>query len=244
MFNFTAKTIYTGLGRCISVLLALAICAMGASAVWMYAYSNTTAIGAADIYWVFYLHIVATAIALGCYLLMALSGIGVVFFNLKLWAVVVSQACAPTGFLMTVFAIVAGALFGRPMWGQYWVWDSRLTALLILLIFFFAFLTLSASRVSFERERNLRRASISSLVGLFIISGCFLGFDLFSPMVHDLDNSLIRSNGLDAQVLMTLYSLMLGFYALAMIFARSRTVILERQRRAVWALEAALEGTL
>ena len=63
-------------------------------------------------------------------------------------------------------------------------------------------------------------------------------------MVHDLDNSLIRSNGLDAQVLMTLYSLMLGFYTLAMVFARSRTVILERERRAVWALDAALEGTL
>ena len=98
--------------------------------------------------------------------------------------------------------------------------------------------------MSFERDRNIRRASISSLVGLFVIPACFLGFDLFSPMVHDLDNSLIRSNGLDAQVLMTLYSLMLGFYTLAMVFARSRTVILERERRAVWALDAALEGTL
>ena len=104
MFNFTPKTIYTALGRCITVLLALAVCAMGASAVWMNAFSNTTAIGAADIYWVFYLHIVATAIALICYCLIALSGIIVVFFNLKLWAVVLSQACAPTGFLM-IFGI-------------------------------------------------------------------------------------------------------------------------------------------
>ena len=63
-------------------------------------------------------------------------------------------------------------------------------------------------------------------------------------MAHDLENSLIRSNGRDAYVLMSLFMLNLFTYSLAMALSRCRTVILERERRAIWAQDAALEGEL
>lgn len=158
--------------------------------------------------------------------------------------IVISHGCAPSGFVMTIFALGSGALFGRPLWGAYWIWDSRLTALLILLFFFAAFISLSASRVSSRREVNDKRAAVSAIIGFILIPLLYVFFDLFTPMAHDLDNSLLRSNGRDAYILMALFGVNLISYSTAMICSRCRTVILERQRRAVWSQEAALEGEL
>ena len=130
------------------------------------------------------------------------------------------------------------------MWGAYWIWDSRLTALLILLVFFAAFISLSASKVNHKREVNDKRASISAILGVIVVPVLYVFFDLFTPMAHDLENSLIRSNGRDAYVLMSLFMLNLFTYSLAMALSRCRTVILERERRAIWAQDAALEGEL
>ena len=116
--------------------------------------------------------------------------------------------------------------------------------MLILLFFFAAFISLSASRVNNSRELNDKKAAISALLGLVLIPGLYFFFDLFTPMAHDLDNSLLRSNGRDAYILMSLFGLNLFCYALAMSLGRCRTVILEREKRAVWAQEAALEGEL
>ena len=146
--------------------------------------------------------------------------------------------------VMTLFSLGAGALFGRPMWGAYWIWDSRLTALLILLVFFAAFISLSASKVNHKREVNDKRASISAILGVIVVPVLYVFFDLFTPMAHDLENSLIRSNGRDAYVLMSLFMLNLFTYSLAMALSRCRTVIVERERRAIWAQDAALEGEL
>ena len=217
---------------------------MAAALLWMLGYSDTTAIGQADIYWVFYLHIAATAAALCCYGIVALSSL-FQFFNPKgLMPIVFSHGFAPSGFVMTLFALGSGALFGRPMWGAYWIWDSRLTALLILLFFFGAFISLSVSKVNNRQDLNDRKAAASALLGVVVIPVLYVFFDLYTPMAHDLDNSLLRSNGRDAYVLMFLFSVNLFTYMLAMSLSRCRDVILERERRATWAQDAAIEGEL
>ncbi len=158
--------------------------------------------------------------------------------------IVFSHGFAPSGFVMTLFALGSGALFGRPMWGAYWIWDSRLTALLILLFFFGAFISLSVSKVNNRQDLNDRKAAASALLGVVVIPVLYVFFDLYTPMAHDLDNSLLRSNGRDAYVLMFLFTVNLFTYMFAMSLSRCRNVILERERRATWAQDAAIEGEL
>ena len=129
------KTYYFSFARFIPLLLLISVASMAAALLWMLSYSDTTAIGQADIYWVFYLHIAATIVALICYTVMAVSSLMHLSNPEALMPIVISHGCAPSGFVMTIFALGSGALFGRPLWGAYWIWDSRLTALLILLFF-------------------------------------------------------------------------------------------------------------
>lgn len=238
------KTYYSFFAKFIPALLLISVGSLAAALLWMLSYSDTTAIGQADIYWVFYLHLAASVTAIFCYCVVVLGSVFHLLHNKTLMPIVFSHGFAPSGFVMTLFALGSGALFGRPMWGAFWIWDSRLTALLILLFFFAAFISLSASRVNNSRELNDKKAAISALLGLVLIPGLYFFFDLFTPMAHDLDNSLLRSNGRDAYILMSLFAVNLFCYALAMSLGRCRTVILEREKRAVWAQEAALEGEL
>ncbi len=238
------KTYYFSFAKFIPILLLISVASMAAALLWMLSYSDTTAIGQADIYWVFYLHIAAAGVALLSYGVVCLASLMQLANPQALMPIVFSHGFAPSGFVMTLFSLGAGALFGRPMWGAYWIWDSRLTALLILLVFFAAFISLSASKVNHKREVNDKRASISAILGVIVVPVLYVFFDLFTPMAHDLENSLIRSNGRDAYVLMSLFMLNLFTYSLAMALSRCRTVILERERRAIWAQDAALEGEL
>jgi heme exporter protein C len=75
-----------------------------------------------------------------------------------------AQAAAPLGAAFTVLALATGALWGRPMWGAWWVWDARLTSVLVLLLFYLAYMAL---RASLDDEAKAARAgAILALVGV------------------------------------------------------------------------------
>ena len=103
---------------------------------------------------------------------------------------------------------------------------------------------MSVSKVNNRQDLNDRKAAASALLGVVVIPVLYVFFDLYTPMAHDLDNSLLRSNGRDAYVLMFLFTVNLFTYMFAMSLSRCRNVILERERRATWAQDAAIEGEL
>ena len=75
-----------------------------------------------------------------------------------------AQAAAPLGAAFTVLALATGSLWGRPMWGTWWVWDARLTSVLVLLLFYLAYMAL---RASLDDEAKAARAgAILALVGV------------------------------------------------------------------------------
>jgi heme exporter protein C len=75
-----------------------------------------------------------------------------------------AQAAAPLGAAFTFLALVTGSLWGRPMWGAWWVWDARLTSVLVLFLFYIAYLALRASID--DEAKGARAAAILALVGL------------------------------------------------------------------------------
>ena len=242
--NLAPKNFYLMAGSVIPKLLVFAGALLVACIVWMFAFSSTTAIGTADIYWVFYAHLAASVVSVGSFFMLAIMSLVMILRKDSTLTAALTMAIAPTGILMTVFAIGAGALFGRTLWGVYWVWDLRLTGLLIQMLFFFAFITIANTPgLSLQRQNDVRAGWVA-IFGAVLLPVAYFGFDLVTPMQHDLGNSLGRSSGQDAPILISIMLGMFITYATAMILARTRTVILEREHRAVWAQDDALEGVL
>jgi len=112
---------------------------------------------------IMFIHVPSAWLAMFCYTLIALSSIGSLIWRHPL-ADVSAKAAAPIGAAFTLLALITGSLWGKPMWGTYWVWDARLTSVLVL---FFLYLGLIALWQSIEEpSRAGRAAAILSIVGL------------------------------------------------------------------------------
>jgi heme exporter protein C len=115
---------------------------------------------------IMYIHVPAAWLAMFIYALIALSSFGLLVFRHPL-ADVSAKAAAPIGATFTFLALATGSLWGKPMWGTFWVWDPRLTSVLIL---FFLYLGLIALRSSIEDEALAAKlTAVLSLVGIAIL---------------------------------------------------------------------------
>ena len=115
---------------------------------------------------IMFIHVPSAWLAMMGYALIAVSSFGLLVFRHPL-ADVSAKAAAPLGAAFTFLALVTGSLWGRPMWGTYWVWDARLTSVLIL---FFLYLGLMALRSSLEDEALAAKlTAILALVGVVML---------------------------------------------------------------------------
>jgi len=113
-------------------------------------------------YRIIFVHVPTAALSLSIYTGMAICGAIFLIWRMKL-AAMVARACAPVGAAYTFLSLVTGALWGKPMWGTYWVWDARLTSQLILL---FLYLGVMALQEAIEdREQGARAAGLLAVVG-------------------------------------------------------------------------------
>ena len=111
---------------------------------------------------IMFIHVPAAWIAMMAYVCLAgASLMGLVFRHAL--ADAAARACAPLGAAFTALALITGSLWGRPMWGAWWVWDARLTSVLVLFLFYLGYMALQAA---IEDEAKADRASaILALVG-------------------------------------------------------------------------------
>jgi heme exporter protein C len=174
--------------------------------------------------------------AMFLYLVMAFwAGMGLVF-NTRLSAMLAS-AIAPTGALMAFIALWTGALWGRPTWGAYWVWDARLTSTLILLFLYLGFIALQAAID--EPRRADKAAAVLALVGVVNVPIIYFSVQWWNTL-HQ--GSSIKPTGATMAAPMLAGMLLMVFafwmYAIAAILTRVRALLLERERRNAWAQEA------
>lgn len=115
---------------------------------------------------IMFIHVPCAWLAMATYMLIAVSSAGLLIFRHPL-ADVSAKAAAPIGAAFTLLALLTGSLWGKPMWGAYWVWDARLTSVLIL---FFLYLGLIALRSSLDDEALAGRlTAVLALVGIVIL---------------------------------------------------------------------------
>ena len=112
---------------------------------------------------IMFIHVPAAIMAMFAYVCLGVASLLALVFRHTL-ADAAAQAAAPIGAALTFLALATGSLWGRPMWGAWWVWDARLTSVLALFLFYVAYLALRASID--DEAKGARAAAILALVGL------------------------------------------------------------------------------
>lgn len=115
---------------------------------------------------IMFIHVPAAWLAMMCYTVMAVSAIGTLVWRHPLADVSV-KAAAPIGAAFTFLALVTGSLWGKPMWGAWWVWDARLTSVFVLFLMYLGLMALQ--RAIDDPARAARSTAILTLVGFINI---------------------------------------------------------------------------
>ena len=191
-----------------------------------------------DAYRIIFIHVPAAWMGMFLYVLLALyAGIGWAF-NARL-ASMMATAIAPTGAIFTFISLVTGSLWGRPAWGVWWVWDARLTSTLILMFLYIGFISLQAS---IEDPRRADRAgAVLALVGVINVPIIYFSVQWWNSLHQGATiskNSFKMAPSMAAAMFLLLGACWL--YSIAVVLARVRYIIREREQEAPWMAEAAV----
>jgi heme exporter protein C len=115
---------------------------------------------------IMYIHVPFAWISMMCYMVMAAAALGTLVWKHPL-ADVALKAAAPIGAMFTALALATGSIWGRPMWGTWWVWDGRLTSVFVLFLMYLGILALT--RALDDPARAARAAAVVTLVGVINI---------------------------------------------------------------------------
>ncbi len=184
---------------------------------------------------IMYVHVPAAWMAMFTYLLLAVCGAVALIWRHPL-ADIAAEAAAPLGAGFTFIALVSGSLWGKPMWGTYWVWDARLTSFLLL---FFLYLGHIALTHAFDdRQRGRRSSAVLAIVGAINLPLIKFSVDWWNTLHQPA--SLMRMDGpsVDPAMLWPLLMMAVGFQLLffALLVLRMKAMLLEaRHRSAVYA---------
>ena len=188
-------------------------------------------------YRIIFVHVAVSWMSMFIYLVMAAwAGIGLVF-NTRLSAMM-AQALAPTGALLTFLSLWTGALWGKPMWGAYWVWDARLTSELILLFLYLGFIALQSAID--EPRRADRAGAVLALVGVINVPIIYFSVKWWNTLHQGASVSLTKSPSMATTMLWGMLIMALAFwmYSIAAALLRVRSIILVRERHADWVRHA------
>lgn len=157
---------------------------------------------------IMYIHVPAAWLSMMCYTIMSLSAIGTLVWRHPL-ADVSAKAAAPLGAAFTLIALVTGSLWGKPMWGTYWVWDARLTSVFILFLMYLGLIALN--RAMDDPSRAARVSAVLILVGFINIPIIKFSVDWWNTLHQSA--SVMRMDGpaIDAEFLWPLLIMALAF---------------------------------
>lgn len=187
-------------------------------------------------YRIIFVHVPASWMSMFIYLVMAgWAGFGLAF-NSRLSGMMVS-ALAPTGAMFTILSLWTGALWGKPMWGAWWVWDARLTSELILLFLYLGFIALQ-SAIDDPRRAD-KAGAVLALVGVVNIPVIYFSVQWWNTLHQGASVSLTTAPSMASTMLlgMLLMAIAAWMYAIAVALVRMRCIILERERHAGWLKE-------
>ena len=191
-----------------------------------------------EAYRIIFVHVPVAWMSMVVYLAMAgWAGVGLVF-NSRL-ASMMACALAPTGALMTFLALWTGALWGKPTWGAWWVWDARLTSELVLMFLYIGFMSLHAAID--DPRRADRAAGLLALVGVVNVPIIYFSVKWWNTLHQGASVSLTKSPSMASTMLlgMLVMALACWAYCIAAALLRVRSIIVEREAHTAWVQDLA-----
>ena len=235
-FKYAAPQPFYGLAGKLIPWFAAGALILGVAGLYMGLLLAPTDAQQGDAYRIIFVHVPAAWMSMFIYLLVAFwAAIGLIF-NARL-ASMLALSLAPTGALMTFLALFTGALWGKPTWGTWWVWDARLTSELILLFLYFGFLSLHASID--DPRRADRSAAVLALVGVINVPIIYFSVKWWNTLHQGATISMTKAPAMASQMLLGMLLMVGSFwlYSIATSLYRCRTLVLEREEHAAWVVE-------
>ena len=189
-----------------------------------------------DSYRIMFIHVPSAWLSMFVYMVMAVSGIIALVWRIKVAEVAIGQ-CAMIGASFTALALVTGMLWGKPMWGTYWVWDARLTSELVLLFLYIGVIALYGA---FEDPRTgARAAAILALVGVVNIPIIHYSVEWWNTLHQGPTVTKFDSPSAHPTMLIPLFIMAVAFktYFFALLFMRTRSEVLLREKNTSWVRE-------
>ena len=192
-----------------------------------------------EAYRVIFIHVPAAWMGMFIYLVMAFWGAIGLAFNTRL-SFMMMRALAPTGTIFTFIALWTGALWGKPMWGAWWVWDARMTSTLILLFLYVGIMALWSAID--DVKRSDRAGALLTLIGVINVPIIYFSVQWCNTLHQGASVSLTQSPTMAAVMLqgMLIMAIAAWIYTIAVALVRVRSIILERERKTEW-VKAMLE---
>ena len=190
-------------------------------------------------YRIIFVHVPASWMSMFIYCVMAFWAAVGLAFNIRL-ASMLASALAPTGAMFALLSLVTGALWGKPMWGTWWVWDARLTSELIL---FFLYLGFMALQAAIDDPRRADKAgAVLALVGVVNIPIIYFSVRWWNTLHQGASVSVTQAPTMAQTMLwgMLLMALAFWMYSIAVALARVRNIVLERERHTEWVQQHAM----
>ncbi|MET0065230.1 MAG: heme ABC transporter permease [Candidatus Thiodiazotropha sp.] len=192
-------------------------------------------------YRIMYIHVPAAWMSMFIYVVMAVSGLISLVWRIKMTEIIIISS-ATVGASFTFLALATGSLWGKPMWGTWWVWDARLTSELILL---FLYLGIIALHSAIEDKRVAARAvAILALVGVVNIPIIHYSVEWWNTLHQPASITKFDKPSMDASMLIPLLVMAISFklYYGAVVLMRARAEIVERERNSRWVQEMVEQG--
>jgi len=181
---------------------------------------------------IMYVHVPSAWLASFLYFSLAISCVFYLVWKHPL-ADLVSSSIAPIGALFSALTLVTGSLWGKPMWGTWWVWDARLTSMLVLFFFYLSYILLSNA---FERKIDgSKTASVLAIVGLINLPIVKFSVDWWHTLHQPASIIKIGGPSIDDKMLLPLILMIfaLSFFSLYMIILNVKTKLIEKKCEAL-----------
>ena len=181
---------------------------------------------------IMYVHVPSAWLASFLYFSLAISCVFYLVWKHPL-ADLVSSSIAPIGALFSALTLVTGSLWGKPMWGTWWVWDARLTSMLVLFFFYLGYILLSNA---FERKIDgSKTASVLAIVGLINLPIVKFSVDWWHTLHQPASIIKIGGPSIDDKMLLPLILMIfaLSFFSLYMIILNVKTKLIEKKCEAL-----------
>jgi heme exporter protein C len=226
------KAFYTLTGRLIPWLLASAGLILFVGLIWGLVFAPAD-YQQGDAFRIIYIHVPCAFLSMALYAGMGFLSLLVLVWRIKLAGLMLTVV-AQTGACMAFLALVTGSIWGKPMWGTWWVWDARLTSELILLFIYAAIL--ATGNAYQNKEQSDRIVAILTLVGLVDLPVIHYSVYWWNTLHQGATLSVFSRPKIDVSMLYPLLFTLFGFalYCVAAISSRARNEVLLRERRQTW----------